>query len=121
MACQSCTLVRFISLVDGNWRNAVFVDACSEASCCLDAPCRGHLFTTERDGEPVVIPAELYQHLTGEQIDPSECRSHISRSDLEDMYRRTLLWLCDSTQTCGVRRLSALYLSLPCSAHTWKE
>ena len=65
-----------------------------------------------------MIPAELYQRLTGEQIDPSECRSHISRSDLEDMYRRTLLWLCDSTQTCGVRRLSSLYLSLPCSAHT---
>lgn len=112
---QCCTLARFISLVDGNWRNAVFIHSCSKPECHLTEPCHGHLFTTDRDGAPVLVPVEIYQRLTGEQIDPAECHSHIKRTEFEVMYRRTLLWLCDGAKVCGVRRLAAQRFSLPCA------
>ena len=121
MSGQCCTLARLLILVDGNWRNAVYIQSCSTQDCHLNTPCLGHLFTADRDGAPVVIPIELFQWLTGEQIDPSECRSHISRLDFENMYRRTLLWFCNCAKACGVRHLAAEQCSLPCSAHRGGE
>lgn len=115
MSVHPCPILKFLSLVDGSWRNAVFIDSCSAAACREGTPCQGYLFTTDRDGTPVLIPADVFQLLFGEQIDPAECIGHIQPSVLESMYQRKLLWQCDTSTACGVRQLAALQVPLPCA------
>ena len=71
MAERPCAILKFLSIVEGNWRNAVFIDACAPSVCKAGTPCGGHLFTTDGDGEPILIPAKLFCTLTGELIDPA--------------------------------------------------
>ncbi|HJB53171.1 MAG TPA: hypothetical protein H9772_08800 [Candidatus Oscillibacter pullicola] len=112
MSEHPCTLARFLILADGNWRNAVFIESCGTA-CVMGSPCAGFLFTIDGTGKPVLLPADLFEALSGERIDPAECSSRIRRCDFEGMYRREMLWLCSSSRDCGVSRMAVSQL-LPC-------
>lgn len=114
MSKHPCTLARFLTLVEGNWRNAVFIDSCGPSACLIGKPCSGHLFSADADGSPVLIPADLFCRLTGEQIDPAECGGRLSRFAFERAYHRKLLWLSPSDQLCGVRELASSQPPLPC-------
>ena len=94
MAEHPCPLARFLILADGNWRNAVFIESCS--ACVMAPPCEGFLFLIDGAGKPVLLPAGVFEALSGERIDPVECSSRIQRCVFESMYRRELLWLCES-------------------------
>lgn len=112
MSEHPCTLARFLILADGNWRNAVFIESCGTA-CVMGSPCAGFLFTIDGTGKPVLLPADLFEALSGERIDPAECSGRIRRCDFEGMYRREMLWLCSSSRDCGVSRMAVSQL-LPC-------
>lgn len=114
MSEQMCIILKFLSLVEGNWRNAVYIDACDPSVCKEEGPCGGHLFTTDADGAPVLIPAALFRRLTGEPVDPAECGGRLSRPSFEQLYHRTLLWLTPSASHCGVRALAAAQPLPPC-------
>ena len=114
MAERPCTILKFLSFVEGNWRNAVFIDACAPSACKAGTPCGGHLLTTDGDGEPILIPAKLFCTLTGELIDPAECSGQLSRFAFEQLYRRKLLWLSPSDRLCGARELASAQPPLPC-------
>lgn len=114
MSEQPCTILKFLSLVEGNWRNAVFIDPCDPSACKEGTPCGGHLFTTDRNGCPVLIPATLFRRLTGELVHPAECSGRLSCHTFEQLYRRKLLWLTPSDRHCGVRALASAQPSPPC-------
>ena len=112
MAEHPCPLARFLILADGNWRNAVFIESCS--ACVMAQPCEGFLFLIDGAGKPVLLPAGVFEALSGERIDPVECSSRIQRCVFESMYRRELLWLCESPHVCGVRRMFSAQAPLLC-------
>lgn len=107
MSEHRCSILYFLSLVEGNWRNAVFIDPCGPSACKEGRPCGGHLFTADADGAPILIPAALFRRLTEGPVDPSECSEHLSCLAFMRLYRRRLLWLTPSDQHCGVRALAA--------------
>lgn len=113
MSGQPCTIARFLSLVDGAWRNALFVEPCGQSVCRLGAPCQGYLFTADETGNPVLIPADVFQRATCEPLDPTECNGRIQRSALESMYRSRLLWQYETAPVCVAHRLAS-QISLPC-------
>ena len=106
MSKRPCTLARFLTLVEGNWRNAVFIDSCGPSACLIGTPCSGHLFSADADGSPILIPADLFCRL--------ECGGRLSRFAFERAYHRKLLWLSPSDQLCGVRELASSQPPLPC-------
>ena len=115
MSEHTCPLARFLSLVDGNWRNAVFIDCCGRTGCPQAGRCPGYLFAITLEGEPLLFPADVFARLTGEAVDPSECGGHIHPSVFESMYRRRLLWLSESAGACGVRAAADHQAELPCN------
>ena len=76
-------LVEFLTACRGNWRNACFI-SCNECKC--HSPCSGYLMSADAGGKPVLISAAEYERLTGQRIDPSECRGNLFRSAFEDIY-----------------------------------
>lgn len=76
-------LAEFLTACRGNWRNACFI-SCSVCKC--HSPCSGYLMSADAGGKPVLISAAEYERLTGQRIDPSECRGNLSRSAFEDIY-----------------------------------
>lgn len=114
MSEQSCIILKFFTLVEGSWRNAVFIDPCAPAACREGAPCEGYLFTADTDGCPVLIPASLFRRLTGEPVDPSECSGRLSCLTFMQLYRRRLLWLTPSDVCCGTRAMASTQPPPPC-------
>ena len=87
----------FLSACSGSWRNAVFVSA-------KDTP--GYLLTADRDGQPLVMAAEQFQQLTGEQIDPAECCGQLTEDGFAALYAQYLLWRLPSAQEKPLEYLS---------------
>ena len=96
-----CSILNFLTLVEGDWRNAVFIDACRPAVCTEESPCDGYLFTTDRRGAPVLIPVGLFRQLTGEPVDPSECSGRLSCSGASSERTGSPLRRCLAPMTCG--------------------
>ena len=76
-------LAEFLTACRGNWRSACFV-SCGVCKC--HSPCSGYLMSADASGKPVLISAAEYERLTGQRIDPSECRGNLFRSAFEDIY-----------------------------------
>ena len=98
-------LAEFLTACRGNWRNACFI-SCNECKC--HSPCSGYLMSADAGGKPVLISAAEYERLTGQRIDPSECRSNISRSAFEDIYALYLNWCLSDDADCCLQILSLL-------------
>lgn len=76
-------LYTFLSACGGNWRNTIFIR-------CPDTP--GYLMAMDRDGRPVVLAAEQFSEASGVQVDPGECRGHLSQAAFQDIFAQYLLW-----------------------------
>lgn len=78
--CQHLYL--FLAACRGNWRNSVYIST--------DGP--GYLLSANRDGQPIVMPVEQFQQLTGEIIDPGECCGRLTADAFKALYAQYLLW-----------------------------
>ena len=85
--CQHLYL--FLAACRGNWRNSVYIST--------DGP--GYLLSANRDGQPIVMPVEQFQQLTGEIIDPSECCGQLTADAFKALYAQYLLWHLPSADT----------------------
>lgn len=86
-------LYRFLKLVAGNYRNAIYVE------CGCD-----FLMIADQDAKPVLLSVRKFYELTGEYPQKDEMCGVISRQAFENMYRGWLLWNTDSTE-CPVRSM----------------
>ena len=82
MAVTTQQLYRFPRSCAGNWRNAVYIPADGSS----------YLLSTDRDCRPVVMAADHFQELTGEQIDPAECCGQLTVEGFKALYGQYLLW-----------------------------
>ena len=89
----------FLSACAGNWRNAVLI-----AGAAPDAP--GYLLSVDRDGRPILMAVEQLQRLTGEPIDPTECRGQLTEEGFKSLYARYLLWRMPSAEDDPLQFLS---------------
>lgn len=58
----------------------------------------GYLLSAGRDGRPIVIAVEQFQQLTGEIIDPVECRGQLTDEGFRTLYAQYLLWRMPSAE-----------------------
>ncbi len=89
-------LYNILSACAGNWRNCVYISAGSS----------DYLLSTGRDGSPIVMTAEQFQLLTGEQLDPAECCGQLSPEGFKTLYAKYLLWHMPSAMEDPLRFLS---------------
>lgn len=90
----------FLSACSGNWRNAIYIIANSHQND------PGYLLAVDRDGHPVVMSAEQFQQLSGEQIDPAECCGQLAEEGFKVLYAQYLLWHISSDEEDPLRQLS---------------
>lgn len=93
-------LYAFLKAARGNWRNALFV-RCQKAACPCRQNCSGFLFCADADGKPLILLAEQFSQLTGEQIDPSECVALLDCTAFESAYSLWLEWNAADPHTCA--------------------
>ena len=82
MNTTSKQLYRFLHSCAGNWRNTVYI--LTDGS--------GYLLSTDEDGRPVIMAADHFHELTGEQIDPAECCGRLTVDGFKALYGQYLLW-----------------------------
>lgn len=100
---SSCIFYRFLKSTMGNWRNAVYIECgdCPISKLC----CSSHLFTIDADGSPLIIPVPIFQKMTGELIDESECIGVLDKTAFDCLYQMWLVWHTDSTDRCSILEL----------------
>ena len=77
-------LYRFLKLVAGNYRNAIYV----ECGC-------GFLMIANQDAKPVLFPVRKFYELTGEYPQKDEMNSELGLSTFECLYRSWITWHTD--------------------------
>ena len=68
----------------GNWRNSLFVRDPNQGG--------GMLIAFDRDARPILMTAEALRELSGEGIEPEECRAAIDYAAFRDIFRQYFLW-----------------------------
>ena len=101
MAKKPCLIYTFLNAVQGNWRNAVYVE-CDNTAC--RRTCCGFLFALDRDGKAILLPADFIKKLTGETADKSECAAVLKRRQFDALASSWLAWLSDSEGNCPALR-----------------
>jgi len=91
-------LYLFLAACGGNWRNSVYIPRREGTP--------GYLLDADRDGKPLVMAAEQFQQLTGEQIDPAECCGLLTEEGFAALYAQYLLWRLPSAGQDPLRCLS---------------
>lgn len=95
MSETSQQLYKFLSACAGNWRNAIYIsDNGTE-----------YLLSADRDGGPIVMAAEQFQQLSGEQIDSAECCGQLTGTGFKALYGQYLLWHAASPQDWSLDHL----------------
>lgn len=97
-------LYRFLSACGGNWRNTIYISA--------ETWRPGWLMAADRDGKPVVMAVDAFQKLTQEQVDPAECRGHLTASAFGDIFARYILWQFPDADSRPAEVLDLLSTSL---------
>lgn len=101
---QAVSLYRFLNLIDGSWRNAIYVEC---RSCPYDqCECGDHLLAIDYDGTPLLYPVNRFCHETGESIDKAECAAILQRSSFEQLYRRWIIWNLPQSYQCHIHQLT---------------
>ncbi len=100
-------LYRFLVLLRGSWRNAVYVK-CSD--CVSTLSCTDLLLTTDDAGAPVVITVSMFQSLTGVIVDQEECAGVISKDVFLSLFHRWLLWNIPNGGCCIIPQLLEISL-----------
>jgi len=115
LANKPCLIYTFLSAVQGNWRNAVYVD-CGNKNC--RRACSGFLLAFDRGGKAALLPADFIRKLTGHAADKSECANVMTREKFESLFALWLAWLTESAaecpalafmRSCGCRGQSCLF------------
>ena len=101
---ETVSLYRFLNLVDGSWRNAVYV----ECGFCPYGQnvCGNWLLAVDHDGAPILYGAETFKRQTQQQIDQTECAAVLSRETFERLYKRWFLWRLSDPYVCPILALS---------------
>ena len=97
MSDQPCLIYTFLSAVQGNWRNAAYVE-CGDTKC--RRKCSGFLLAFDRCGKAVLLPDSYIRKMTGHAADKSECAVVISRRQFEALSSLWLAWLTESANDC---------------------
>lgn len=97
-------LYRFLNLVDGTWRNAVYVEC---GQCPFDVQCcSDYLLAVDYDGTPILYSVCLFQKETGESVDKAECTAILHRSAFEQLYSKWFLWYFSKPYRCHIHPLT---------------
>ena len=94
---KSCLIYIFLNAVQGNWRNAVYVE-CGDTTCRRS--CSGFLLAFDRDRRAVLLPADLIQKLTGQIADKSECTAVITGEKFKSLFSLWLAWFLEREDEC---------------------
>ena len=95
----------FLKAVQGNWRNALFVECGTEICPYGKNSCGGYLLTADDNGTLLLIPVRYFQHMTGETIDQNECADILTRYTFEKVYKLYIEWNTISTKDCALKQL----------------
>ena len=99
-----CRVFAFLSAVEGNWRNAIYVE-CGEQNCPHVNQCGGVLFAADADGAPILLPAAVIRSCGGQEVDKLECMACLERPAFVAAYRQFIDWHTDSDGDCTLRQL----------------
>ncbi len=106
-----CALFPFYKAVGGNWRNALYI--CCECSVCPytgASPCQGYLMSANAHGLPMIISIRHYETVTGELVEPAQCRGKITRQAFEAAYAQYILWQLPDSGNCPLQAFSRQYI-----------
>ncbi len=92
MSLSTKQLYLFMAACSGSWRNSIYIAGQEETAS-------GCLLAADRDGKPVILSVARFQALTGEQIDPTECRGQLTQSAFKDIFAQYLLWQLPENST----------------------
>ncbi len=107
---NTCRLFPFYKAVGGNWRNAIYISCtCSQCPYTASGLCGGYLLSANSDGVPMIVSARQYGAVTGEIVEPSECRGQITRQAFEAAYAQYILWQLSETGHCPLLIFSRQY------------
>ena len=93
MSLSTEQLYQFLFACSGNWRNSIYISSQEETATA------SYLLAAGRDGQPIVMPVEQFQQLTGEIIDPGECCGRLTADAFKALYAQYLLWHLPSADT----------------------
>lgn len=99
-----CRVFRFLTAVEGNWRNAIHIE-CRKADCPHAGECAEVLFAADADGSPILMPVPVLRACGAPPVDKYECAGCLERSAFIAAYRRFLDWQTDTDGDCALRRL----------------
>ena len=102
----SCNFYSFLRAVRGNWRNAIFINCGCEICAYGKKPiCTGFLMTVDEQGQLLLLLAETVQQLTGENVEPTECCSVLSRRAFDAAFSKYIEWHAADPTSCTLRQL----------------
>lgn len=99
-------MYRFLKATRGNWHNAIYIK-CSSLICPHGnlTPCEGFLMAIDADGSPIFISAEALRKLSGESVEPEECRITLNKHTFEAIYALYVEWHTASPESCSLMQL----------------
>lgn len=101
-----CSFYPFLRALEGNWRNALFIQCSSSACPCeVSQSCQGFLLAADAEGRPLLMPASELCRLTGESVESAECRGILERQAFESAYRQYIEWHTESARECALLQL----------------
>lgn len=103
---QNCNIYPFLKAVHGCWHNALFIK-CEHTTCPhgQSPPCEGFLMAVGADGSPILIPVNILRQLTGESIEPEECRTVLGKKTFEAVYGLYIEWHIIPSTGCSLLEL----------------
>ena len=97
----------FLSAVDGDWKNAIYID-CHTQACPQHAFCGGVLFAADEDGSPILLPVSDFRRMTGEPVEKAACHGQLDRAAFEAAFRCFINWRTESDGNCALCQLLAV-------------
>lgn len=93
MNSNKCKIYPFLKATCGCWHNALFIK-CENTICPhgQSPPCEGFLMAVDADGSPILMPVNVLRQLSGESIEPEECRAVLGKQIFESVYGLYIEW-----------------------------
>ncbi|RFZ77617.1 hypothetical protein DS742_17535 [Lacrimispora amygdalina] len=105
-----CSFYPFLRAVQGNWRNALFIQCrCATCPCEVSQSCQGYLLAADAEGKPLLASVSEISRLTGETVDATECRGILERQAFEAAYCQYVEWHTESSRECALMQLCNVF------------
>ena len=62
----------------------------------------------DADGSPILMPAKVLKQISGESIEPEECRAVLGKQTFETVYGLYIEWHTKSSTDCPLDRKSVV-------------